>query len=137
MRSLKYLSMTLNRLIRGRKSSARDMALGILVTNEERLRTGDDTDDLTQKQVAEIIGVTAQSMGETLAQLEREGMVVRSRSEKDRRKIVVHVTALGRENARVDLVERKQLAEETFTALTLREKATLLRIVCKLNASLD
>jgi DNA-binding MarR family transcriptional regulator len=136
MRSLRYLSMTQTRLIRGRKSSTRDMVLGALATNLGRLCAGEDVEGLTQRQIAEIIGVTAQSMGETLAELEREDMVVRSRSQKDRRKIVVGITDLGYENAKLDLLEREQLAKETFAALTPREKVTLLRIVMKLNASL-
>ncbi|MDR3069132.1 MAG: MarR family transcriptional regulator, partial [Cellulomonas sp.] len=56
-------------------------------------------DQMTQKELAYLLGMRSQSLGEQLAQLQRDGLVLRTTDESDRRTWQVALTDAGREAA--------------------------------------
>lgn len=89
-------------------------------------------DGLTQKDLAFILGIRPQSLGELLGKLEADGYVTRERSEADRRAITVKLTDAGREKAAKIQEKRNAVAGNLFDKLTDEEKATLAALLAKL-----
>ena len=88
--------------------------------------------DMTQKDLAFILGIRPQSLGELLGKLEADGYVTRTRSEADRRAITVNLTDAGREKSARIQAKRNLSAETMFEKLTGEEKSTLAALLAKL-----
>ena len=54
---------------------------------------------LTQRELQESVGISSAALSEVLAKLEGEGLVVRTRSEQDKRQLDIALTEAGRELA--------------------------------------
>lgn len=52
---------------------------------------------ITQKELAELLGIRQQSLGESLLKLEQNGYITRKQSEEDKRAMVVEITEKGKE----------------------------------------
>lgn len=61
------------------------------------LRTLCQRGEMQQKELQELLGIQAGSMSEIAAKLEDKGLIVRVRSEEDRRKVSLSITEQGRE----------------------------------------
>lgn len=86
--------------------------------------------DVTQKELAEALGVIPASLSEVLAKLERKGYVQREKDENDRRFTRVRLTAEG-EKA---LEQPEDVLTEPFRALNPEEQETLRQLLAKLLA---
>ena len=77
----------------------------------------------TQKELAEILGMRSQSMGELLVKLEKNGYITRSQSKTDKRVMEITLTDLGRtaESAAVN----PELNPEIFSCLSEEEQEQL------------
>lgn len=75
------------------------------------------TGNLSQRELADILGIRKQSLGEVLQKLETEGLVVREPAENDKRCLIVSLTDKGKE-ARVQTLS----LEEAFSCLTAPEQ---------------
>ncbi len=75
--------------------------------------------ELTQRELQELLGIQAGSLSELVGRMEKFGTVVRAQDEKDRRRIVLTLTDLGRERAREPRVIGD---EQLFAALTEEER---------------
>lgn len=89
-------------------------------------------DGMTQKDLAFILGIRPQSLGELLTKLEADGYITRTKSEADRRATVVTLTDAGREKAAHIQEKRNASVDTIFAKLTAEEKTQLCALLAKL-----
>lgn len=89
--------------------------------------------EFTQKELAELLGVRSQSLGELLAKLEKSGYVTRSPSETDRRVILVRLTEQGLRATE----EGGQEGGDVFSCLSDEEQAQLSGLLDRVIVSLE
>lgn len=91
----------------------------------------DEPGELSQKQVAEVLGVDRSDMVRLLDDLEERGFVARSKNAKDRRKHVLSLTAAGRQvrERSEELVEKS--FDQLYGNLSTKERRSLQRLVLK------
>ena len=65
------------------------------------------------------------SLSEMLSKLESDGLIVRTRDERDRRQLNVHLTPAGQDQAQSELEATARFHEECFTCLTREEQLQL------------
>ena len=65
------------------------------------------------------------SLSEILSKLESDGLIVRTRDERDRRQLNVHLTPAGQDQAQSELEATARFHEECFTCLTQEEQLQL------------
>lgn len=83
---------------------------------------------ITQKELAQLLGVQPASVSELLRKLERKGLVRREKDAQDRRSVRVTLTEAGHQHqARMD-----QRQPAPFSALTAEEQASLASLLQKL-----
>ena len=98
------------------------------------LRTLCERGKMPQRELQNLLGIQAGSMSEIAAKLEHKGLIVRVRSEEDRRKIFLAVTEAGRaEVAASDENHILRRRAELFSALTPEEQHTLEELLDKLS----
>ncbi|MGN0976843.1 MAG: MarR family winged helix-turn-helix transcriptional regulator [Faecousia sp.] len=83
---------------------------------------------ITQKELAEALGIQPASVSEVLYKLERKGFVTREKAEQDRRSIRVTLTEEGQQH----LNQPEPDLSAAFQALSSEEKAQLARLLGKL-----
>ena len=89
----------------------------------------DERGELTQRQLRELLGIQAGSLSELVSRMEKFGVITRAPDEKDRRRIVLRLTDLGRERAR----EPRPIGDDRlFAALTADERAQMRRMLQKI-----
>ncbi|NTU89042.1 MAG: hypothetical protein HGA54_03915 [Actinobacteria bacterium] len=137
LRDMHHLHMILSRHARDHGGCGRDAALGILLGHEEAVAQGLCSKKLTQKELSQMLGITAQSVGTLLFGLEEDGMITRISPDDDHRRFYIELTPTGRENALIVDRKRKIFAKEILGVLSEQEKEDLSHIIRKLNASLD
>ena len=94
-------------------------------------------DGMNQKDLAFLLGIRPQTLGEMLRKLEERGLVERKKSESDARAIEVTLTDEGRARA-AEIAERRKLAAaDLFAALSDEEKEQLSNILDKLDGELE
>ena len=83
--------------------------------------------EMSQKKLSFLLGTRPQSIGELLAKLEQNGLVVRKPSEEDRRSMMVQLTEKGKEEAvsEESLHEYEKKADEIFNCLNEEEQSHL------------
>ena len=92
---------------------------------------------INQKDLAFLLGIRPQTLGEMLQKLEGRGLVERKKSESDGRAVEVTLTDEGRARA-AEIAERRKLAAaDMFGTLTEDEKEQLAAILDKLEAELE
>lgn len=92
---------------------------------------------INQKDLAFLLGIRPQTLGEMLQKLEERGLVERKKSETDGRAIQVTLTDEGRSRA-AEIAERRAIAAaDMFAVLTDEEKEQLSAILDKLGSELD
>lgn len=83
---------------------------------------------VTQKELAEILGVQPASVSELLIKLERKGFVKREKAEQDRRSVCVTLTQAGQEH----LNRPEEGLSEPFQVLSEQEREQMAGILRKL-----
>lgn len=136
LRDLFRASAILSRKARACGASRQEIILGHLVTREGLIEEGTLDSPFKQGRLAEIMGITSQSLGEILAKMESDGLVSRQCCEKDRRSIYVTLTDAGREACTAIVEARRTFAHESLSCLDEEERAQFSNILLKLNASL-
>lgn len=93
---------------------------------EKILRILMEHGEISQKELQELLGIQPGSMSEIAAKLESKGLVVRGRTEADRRKILLSLTEEGRAwLARQDEDHVRKRRAELFSALAPEEQQAL------------
>jgi len=106
--------------------------LGLKVLDYSLLVLVASNPEVNQKQLGEALDVSAPNMAITLDRLVERGWVERVRSTQDRRAMIIHLTAAGR-----DLVKRAQriaatMEEDTLSVLSPAERALLVELLGKI-----
>lgn len=86
--------------------------------------------NITQKELADQLGVIPASLSEVLRKLERKGFVVRSRDENDHRIVRVKLTPEGEQ----ELNGAEQASDDPFQPLSQEEQDMLAQLLSKLLA---
>jgi DNA-binding MarR family transcriptional regulator len=81
------------------------------------------TPEISQKELAHILNIRSQSLGELLAKLERSGYITRTPSEVDRRGMDIRLTESGKAVSEKDVEPEHQ--ESVFGCLNEEEQTTL------------
>lgn len=99
------------------------------------LRTLCQRGEMPQKELQDLLSIQAGSMSEIAAKLETKGLIVRVRSEEDRRKVFLSVTEQGRAwVAQRDEAQILRRRAELFSVLTPEELTMLESLLDKLSA---
>lgn len=96
----------------------------------ECLREGEGK---TQREIADLVEIRAQSLSEALAGMEEKGLIERIVDPNDRRAVRVFITPKGMEFREERLAEIRGRAAEMFQALSDEEKQTLYGILRKMH----
>ena len=88
---------------------------------------------MSQRELATILDIRSQSLGELLAKLEKQGYLTRSPSESDKRVLDIQLTEAGRSFAEATEVTEED--EDLFGCLTEEERSHLSEFLDKLIAS--
>lgn len=91
--------------------------------------------EIMQKELADILGIRPQSLGETLAKLEKSECISRVQSESDRRNIIVSITEKGKQAISNENESENEI--DIFSCLLDEEKEQLNQILMKLNSYLE
>ncbi|MGN1026221.1 MAG: MarR family winged helix-turn-helix transcriptional regulator [Faecousia sp.] len=92
---------------------------------------------ITQSQLQEIMGIRQSSVSELVQKLEEQNLIVRERSDQDRRQILIFLTDAGREELRANDEERSLQAQQLLNALSEREQEQLSMLLAKLLSDWD
>lgn len=98
------------------------------------LRALEQSDGMTQKELAERLGIRPQSLTDALMRLEQHGAITRTRSERDKREQQVRITDLGREQSRHVSELHQKAAQMVLGSLEEDEKRQLVHLLDKLTA---
>lgn len=93
--------------------------------------------DMTQSDLLNFRGIRSASLSEALTKMEQNGFIVRTRSEKDKRQMLITITDSGRSLALEHAEERRTMAREIFSVLAPEEKDEVERIIKKLSDFLE
>ncbi len=92
----------------------------------------DEEGTLSQNKLAEQLEIRPQSVSELLVKLEKDGFIVRTQNEQDKREILVSLSDEGKKRAdEVKKMQQKQAAE-FLAPLSEEEKRTLFELLSKL-----
>ena len=123
--------------LRGHISAGNSEFLGgdhTLLERERILLTLDRDGDVVQKRLSELFQVSPQSMSESLAKLEHDGYIVRSKNQLDKRETIVALTASGRERSGRLKEKMRDQAHRFLEPLNNDEKLILYALLSKLTA---
>lgn len=87
---------------------------------------------LTQRELIDITGRRSATLSEQLENMDKAGLVTRSRNEQDQRNVDVSLTPLGQETAKEVQNNRIKRAHVLFSVLTEEEKEQLYHLLYKL-----
>lgn len=87
---------------------------------------------VSQNKLAAYLSIRPQSLSELLVKLERDGYILRTKNEEDKRETLVSLTEKGEARAKEVESARTQQAEAFFSPLTQEEKDTLFELLKKL-----
>ena len=91
--------------------------------------------NVNQKELAALLDIRAQSLGEVLARLENSGCINRAASNEDRRALYINLTPKGKAAAEQAEFHKREMAE-LFDCLSAEEKMTLDGLVDRLAVEL-
>jgi DNA-binding MarR family transcriptional regulator len=88
--------------------------------------------DLLQKDLQDILDIQSGSMSEMISKLEKKGFVLRKRDNQDKRKVLIHLTDLGKEDVLKYREHRQNHLIEVFNILDDNEKDDFIRLLSKI-----
>lgn len=137
MREISRLGAVIQRAVRPRSDGGRPMQVLVrLALHESAMRDGFVQRELSQAELAELIGIRPQSIGPILVKLEEEGLIERRPSQADRRSHLLALTDEGRAAAAKARELQAAYAEKALSVLTDEERIAFASAVVKLNDAL-
>lgn len=121
--------------LRGQISAGNSEFLGgehTLLERERILLTIGRYGEVVQKRLSEMLQVSPQSMSESLAKLEHDGYIIRSKNQLDKRETIVALTASGQERSDWLKGKAREQAHRFLEPLNIEEKQTLYTLLRKL-----
>jgi DNA-binding MarR family transcriptional regulator len=111
-------------------------AAGLSLARAKVLMRLHDRGPMNQATLAGLLGYAPRSVTDTVDALERDGLVVRTEDERDRRARIVALTAAGRDAFETAQMVRQKAMNEIFGTLTASERATLLALLATIRTNL-
>lgn len=137
MREISRLGAVIQRAVRPRSDGGRPMQVLVrLALHESAMRDGFVRCELSQAELAELVGIRPQSIGPILVKLEEEGLIERRPSQADRRSHLLALTDEGRAAAAKARELQAAYAEKALSVLTDEERIAFASAVVKLNDAL-
>ena len=137
MREISRLGAVIQRAVRPRSDGGRPMQVLVrLALHESAMRDGFVRRELSQAELAELVGIRPQSIGPILVKLEEEGLIERRPSQADRRSHLLALTDEGRAAAAKARELQAAYAEKALSVLTDEERIAFASAVVKLNDAL-
>lgn len=137
MREISRLGAVIQRAVLPRSDGGRPMQVLVrLALHESAMRDGFVQRELSQAELAELIGIRPQSIGPILVKLEEEGLIERRPSQADRRSHLLALTDEGRAAAAKARELQAAYAEKALSVLTDEERIAFASAVVKLNDAL-
>lgn len=137
MREISRLGAVIQRAVSPRTDGGRPMQVLVrLALHESAMRDGFVQRELSQAELAELIGIRPQSIGPILVKLEEEGLIERRPSQADRRSHLLALTDEGRAAAAKARELQAAYAEKALSVLTDEERIAFASAVVKLNDAL-
>lgn len=138
MREISRLGAVIQRAVRPRSDGGRPMQVLVrLALHESAMRDGFVQRELSQAELAELVGIRPQSIGPILVKLEEEGLIERRPSQADRRSHLLALTDEGRAAAAKARELQAAYAEKALSVLTDEERIAFASAVVKLNDALE
>lgn len=94
-------------------------------------------DGLSQRDIAEILGIRPQSASEAISSMEGQGLVEKQINEQDKRSCLIYITQAGKDRQVALRNARIENARRIFEPLTDTEKETLLLLLNKATDALE
>lgn len=137
MREISRLGAVIQRAVRPRSDGGCPMQVLVrLALHESAMRDGFVQRELSQAELAELVGIRPQSIGPILVKLEEEGLIERRPSQADRRSHLLALTDEGRAAAAKARELQAAYAEKALSVLTDEERIAFASAVVKLNDAL-
>lgn len=137
MREISRLGAVIQRAVRPRSDGGRPMQVLVrLALHESAMRDGFVQRELSQAELAELVGIRPQSIGPILVKLEEEGLIERRPSQADRRSHLLALTDEGCAAAAKARELQAAYAEKALSVLTDEERIAFASAVVKLNDAL-
>ena len=95
------------------------------------------SDGLSQREIAELLGIRPQSASEAIASMEGQGLIEKRVNEADKRSSLIYITQAGKQRQIELRNERIENARKIFEPLSEQEKQTLLELLNKAASSLQ
>ena len=111
-------------------------AAGLSLARAKVLMRLQDNGPMNQATLAGLLGYAPRSVTDTVDALERDGLVVRTEDERDRRARIVALTPAGRDACETAHAVRHKAMDEIFGSLTVRERGTLVDLLAKIRTNL-
>lgn len=131
-----YLANLMARLF-ARQLEARIRPLGLGLGAFPALLHLWERDGLTQKELVQRLTIEQPTMANTLARMERDGLVTRSRDETDARAQRIWLTKKGRELEARAVAQAIEVNRLALADLDAREREVFLSLIRRIIASLD
>ena len=96
------------------------------------LATLGDAGECSQNQLGQMVAMDAATIKGVIDRLKARGLVALSEDPADKRRLVVSLTAAGRDTLQTLLPLAREITEETLSPLNAREAATFVRLLAKL-----
>ncbi len=87
---------------------------------------------MSQQELGRSLELKPGSLSEILAKIETAGLIERTRDERDRRQLFVHLTERGFHQAELDQASRERFRQDAFTCLTVQEQEDLVSMLEKI-----
>ena len=100
------------------------------------LRVLSDADERRAGELARLLGIKAPATSSLIEWLEREGLVLRSHDEHDRRVAIISITDEGARVLRDATAPQRELARHLMSSLSAEDVVTLMRIQRSLVAAM-
>jgi DNA-binding MarR family transcriptional regulator len=91
-----------------------------------------DVEDTSQNQLGSLIAMDAATVKGVIDRLKTRGLVELSRYEGDKRRLLVSLTAQGRETVQRLIPLAERITAETLAPLSAKEAATLMKLLARL-----
>lgn len=106
--------------------------LGGRCSQDRILMTINRSGRITQRELADGLGIQSGSMSEIIGKLEEKELICRIKNESDRRNLDIELTESGKEEARRVKIHREAVEKRLYSPLSAEEKEQLIGLLDKL-----
>lgn len=132
------MSTTFNSVTRIEEKSLNNRLLkGLTIAEIHTLAAVGLHGSVPMKTIAAKLGVTLATVNASVTKLEGKGHLTRTRSEADRRQVLVSLTSSGRKAVRLHDAFHRKMVERALEGLSFEEEAALMKALANVKAFFD